>query len=115
MSIGIGHDGAGIDPGVDRLGFSDNTQMPRQRAQGLIQDIARHLSIPMHPAQMGNGNGEADSGSLQSLLTSLRNLAQQQPDAVMNALAERPDVAKALFGAMPPSATPTVNRDIVGP
>ncbi len=110
MSLGIGHEGAGMDSGPSRLHTANHTRAFQQRAQSLIQDIARHLSIPMHPSQMGNGNGEPDAGSLQSLLTSLRNLAQQQPDAVMNALAQRPDVAKALFGAMPP-----VNRDIVGP
>ncbi len=98
-----------MDAGPSRLRTADHTGAFQQRAQSVIQDIARHLNIPMHPSQLGNGNGEPASDSLQSLLTTLRNLAQQQPDAVMNALGQRPDVAKALFGAMP------VNRDIVGP
>lgn len=110
MVAGVGNEGAGLDTQFSRLTSKNNTRIGQLRAQDLVRDIAQHLAIPI--TQLGNGNGEreqtlnrlqdaAPSRTLQNLLKSLQDLARVQPDAVIGALEQRPDVARALFGAMP--------------
>lgn len=109
QNFGVGNCG-----GVDALGQGQNTQLD---AQKLLQKLAEMLGIDPQSgdkassqgcqgggkaqgASGAGGAGGGEAGDLEDLLKKLRELAQKDPGALMQALGQMPGLAQALSGAM---------------
>jgi len=99
--------------GLDALGIGQQGQGGVQDAMKLLKQLADMLGINEQSGAKSSGcqggkcqgaggaqGGGGEAGGLEDLLRKLREMAQQNPQAVQQALGQMPGLANALSGAM---------------
>lgn len=99
--------------GLDALGIGQQGQGGVQDAMKLLKQLADMLGINEQSGAKSGGcqggkcqgaggaqGGGGEAGGLEDLLRKLREMAQQNPQALQQALGQMPGLANALQGAM---------------